>query len=355
MRHRLFDIGARIVLGLLIFAVLAAAILHRPPKWLSDFDQAFYLTIAYDLDRHRVFSNGVFDDANSAIAAPPAGMFFGPLYPWLIVAATKLDPRFAGAVACGVEANDKVRDGAECEVYARPMHLMHAALLALGVLAIALAAETMFASTAVFWLAAILATIALLPDADLFSFVMTESVTFFLYSLMMLAMVLGLSWSQRRYFALSGIALGLLCLARPSFQVLALVLPVLIALGARYIAPRPKPKRAAWISVLAFAVAFLVVVGPWVVRNKIAVGKFALSEEYGSAALIERFAFDDMSLKEFVLAFPYCRRRSASRWSLGRSARRRWKGSSTTRPGASFTSGGSIATSWSRRTAGSIR
>ena len=278
MRHRLFDIGARIAFGLLIFAVLAAAILARPPKWLSDFDQAFYLTIAYDLDRHRVFSNGVFDDVNSAVAAPPPGMFFGPLYPWLIVAATKVDPRFARAVACSVEANHKVRDGAECEVYARPMHLMHAALLAVGVLAIALAAEIMFASAAAFWLAGILATVALFPDADLFSFVMTESVTFCLYSLMTLALVMGLSSAKPRYFVLAGIALGLLCLARPSYQVLALVVPVLIA----------------------------AVIGPWIARNKITVGKFALSEEYGSAALIERFAFDDMSAREFLLAFPYC-------------------------------------------------
>jgi 4-amino-4-deoxy-L-arabinose transferase-like glycosyltransferase len=117
---------------------------------------------------------------------------------------------------------------------------------------------------------------------------MTESVTFCLYSLMTLALVMGLSSAKRRYFALAGIALGLLCLARPSYQVLALVVPVLVAVGARTVAPRPP--RSAWIGVLAFAVSFLIVVGPWVVRNKVAVGKFALSEEYGSAALIERFA-----------------------------------------------------------------
>ena len=70
------------------------------------------------------------------------------------------------------------------------MHLMHAALLALGVIAIALAAEIIFASAAVFWLAGMLATVALLPDADLFSFVMTESLTFALYSLATLALVL---------------------------------------------------------------------------------------------------------------------------------------------------------------------
>jgi hypothetical protein len=304
MRNGLFNMAARIAFTLVIFAVLATALLTRPPKWLSDFDQSFYLTIAYDLKRHGVFSNGVFDDVVSPVAVPPPGMFFGPLYPWLIVGVTKLDARFAKAVDCGVEANHKVREGAECEVYARPMHLMHAALLALGVLAIALAAEVMFAATAVFWLTGVLATAALLPDADLFSFVMTESLTFSLYSLVMLAMALAWSSSKRRYFALAGLMLGLLCLARPSFQVLALALPVLILIGARFVAD-PK-SRSAWIGVAAFALGFLLVVGPWIARNYVSVGKLALTEEYGSAALIERFAFDDMTAREFLLAFPYC-------------------------------------------------
>ncbi len=76
--------GARAAFALLVFAVLATAILLRPAKWLSDFDQSFYLTIAYDLEHHGVFSNGVFDDVNSTRAPPPAGKFFGPVYPWLV-------------------------------------------------------------------------------------------------------------------------------------------------------------------------------------------------------------------------------------------------------------------------------
>ena len=107
MRGRLFDCGARIVFGLLVFAVLATAILTRPAKWLSDFDQSFYLTIAYDLNHHGVFSNGVFDEVNSTVAMPPPGIFFGPIYPWIIVAATKVDQRFAKAVDCSVRGHQR--------------------------------------------------------------------------------------------------------------------------------------------------------------------------------------------------------------------------------------------------------
>jgi hypothetical protein len=38
MQHRLLACGVRIGFGLLVFAVLATAILSRPPKWLGDFD-----------------------------------------------------------------------------------------------------------------------------------------------------------------------------------------------------------------------------------------------------------------------------------------------------------------------------
>jgi hypothetical protein len=68
--------------------------------------------------------------------------------------------------------------------------------------------------------------------------------------------------------------------------------------------------RAGWWPVAklcaAFAAAWLVVVCPWVIRNGVSVGKWGLTEEYGSATLVERFAFDDMSAREFTLAFPYC-------------------------------------------------
>ena len=95
------------------FAVLATAILTRIPKSLADFDQSFYLTIAYGVRHHGVISNGIFENANSVVEIPPPGMFFAPLYPLLIVGASEIDPRFARAVDCSVEANYGARDRAD--------------------------------------------------------------------------------------------------------------------------------------------------------------------------------------------------------------------------------------------------
>lgn len=303
MRTRFVFSGSRIVLLLLVFATLATAILLRPAKWLSDFDQSFYLTIAYDIVHHGVFSNGVFDKVNSTREAPPPGRFFGPVYPALVVAAIKVDPRFARAVDCSVEANQDVRDGAQCEVYALPMHVIHAALLAIGVLTIALAAEMIFASPITFWLAGGLATVALLADADLFSFVMTESVTFSLYSIAAFSLISALKTPRFWKVLVVGCLFGLLTLTRASHVVLALVVPVLLAVYYRW-------TNAQWRQIArhlaAFAVGWMAVVSPWLVRNAMSVGHWGLTEEYGSATLIERFAYNDMSAREFLLAFPYC-------------------------------------------------
>jgi hypothetical protein len=302
--HRLKNTGGRIAFGILIFAALAAAILARPEKWLTDFDQAFYLTIAYDLNHHGVFSNGVFDDVDSTRERPPPGLFFAPLYPALIVAVTWLDPRFRRAVDCVIEFRPKAEDRSECEVYATSMLLVHALLLAIGVLAIARAAETIFDNRGLFWLTGALATGALIPDADLFSFVMTESRTFCLYGVASLAMVLALKRPGIANTVATGVLFGLLCLTRASFLALAPVVLALIAINGRWIA------KTAWRAIatqcLVFAVAFAAVVGPWIVRNGVSAGKWAMSEEYGSAAIIERFAYDDITWREFLLAFPYC-------------------------------------------------
>ena len=298
----LINIAARTILAFAVLSALMIALTSRPAKQLIDFDQSFYLTIAYDLWQHRVFSNGVFDDVDSTSAAPPPGMFFGPLFPGLIVVAMKSDARFAQAVTCAIEANEKKRLLETCEVYARPIHIIHAILLALAVLAIAFSAEIIFSRRAVFFIAAIVASAGLAAEAELLSYIMTESLTFALYSFAMLSLVLGWKTARGHCFALAGVFLGLLCLTRPSFVALVPVILGLIVVQTRWLSSGTR----IWGRVLAFSAAVLIVVAPWIARNAVSLGKFSLTEEYGSATLIERMAFNDMTAKEFFLAFPYC-------------------------------------------------
>jgi hypothetical protein len=126
----------KLLFGCFAFVVLSFLILHSPAWKLRDFDQIFYVTIAYDLDRHGVFSNGPFAAVDSTVERPEAGMFFGPAFPTLVLAAMKLDGRFAEAVRCSVEADRGRRDEATCEAYSFPMRLINACLLVIGLIAV---------------------------------------------------------------------------------------------------------------------------------------------------------------------------------------------------------------------------
>jgi 4-amino-4-deoxy-L-arabinose transferase-like glycosyltransferase len=296
--------GLRLVFGLVVLAVLATAIITRPAKRLSDFDQIFYLTIAYDLRHHGVFSNSIFDDVDSTERAPPPGMFFMPVYPLIVFAFSAVDPRFAATLDCTIEADSKHRDLATCDTYVLPLKLANAVFLAIGVIAIGFSGELIFASRRLFYFAGALATAGLASEAELFSFLMTESIAFCLFSLFGLALLAALKSNRLPAWALVGAALGLGCLTRPSYLVLVPLTLFLLAINARWIAPIGV--RASVRQMGVFLSVFVIVVAPWLVRNVISIGKLRFSEEYGSATLIERFAYNRMTGPEYAFAFPYC-------------------------------------------------
>ncbi|MGE3149079.1 MAG: hypothetical protein AB7K04_08440, partial [Pseudorhodoplanes sp.] len=258
---------------------------------------------AFDLDAHRVLSNGVFDQTDSTIEKPPPGMFFGPLYPSMVYVAMYADPSFADDVKCAVEEQEKNRDYRSCDVYARPIHLLHALLLALGVVAIGWSAERIAGRRAAFWLAGLAATTALALEANLFSFVMTESLTFSLFSLTAGFLLNGLKTQKAWSFAASGLSLAALCLTRASFLVLVPTVVLLILVAGFFLA---RPLRVGIRHAGLFVFLFLLTFTPWIARNALSIGRPAITEEYGSAAIIERLAFNDMRAREFLLAFPYC-------------------------------------------------
>jgi hypothetical protein len=133
------------VFGLLAFVVTSFTILNRPDWALRDFDQVFYVAIAYDLDTYG-FNNGILEPVDSAGTKPRPGMFFGPVFPAIVVVTMKLDSRFAEAVRCSVEADRGHRDEATCEAYELPIRILNALFLALDVIAVMSAAELIFRS-----------------------------------------------------------------------------------------------------------------------------------------------------------------------------------------------------------------
>jgi hypothetical protein len=284
---------------------IGLSILSRPDWKLRDFDQVFYVTIAYDLDRYGVFSDGIFDPVDSSVQPAQPGMFFGPVFPAMVLAVMKLDHRFAEAVRCSVESDRGHRDESTCEAYEVPIRIVNSVLLAIGAAAIGLAADLIFRRPPwTFLLAVLFATAAVANEADIFSFVMTESIIFAIYSVFAWTFLRALMRPGVIRFAIAGATLGLLSLTKPSFAVL---LPAALAIvfASGYWIPKIS-RNLIGVHSLIFAVAFMCIVAPWMVRNYISLGKFGLTKEYASAALVERFAYDDMTTQEFFLAFPYC-------------------------------------------------
>jgi hypothetical protein len=284
---------------------IGLSILSQPDWKLRDFDQVFYVTIAYDLDRYGTFSDGIFDPVDSSVEPAQPGMFFGPVFPAMVLAVMKLDHRFSDAVYCSVDSNRGHRDESTCDAYEVPVRILNSILLAIGAAAIGLAAELIFRRTVwTFIIAGLLATAALVSEAQILSFVMTESAIFAIYSVFAWMLLWALMRPAAIRFAIAGATLGLLTLTKPSFAVL---LPAALAMvfGFGYWAAKT-PLNMIGRQGLIFAVAFGCIVVPWMARNYVSLGKFGLTKEYASAVLVERFAYDDMTAQEFFLAFPYC-------------------------------------------------
>jgi hypothetical protein len=293
----------RLALGVAVFAVLGSLILSKPAWPMLDFDQNFYISIADDLDRYGVFSNGVLSDVDRTAERPAPGMFFGPVFPTLVYAVMKLDPHFAESVRCSLSADSGLRQGVACKPDEAPIRVINALLLAIGVVAVASTAELMFRQRWMFMLSGLFALAALACEVDIFSYIMTEATIFSIYSMFSYGIVLAWKSGRTRYFIVSGGLLGLLCLTKPSFLI---AFPLVATLSTLYILKYREQRPHLVKLVLAFGLAFVCLTGGWMARNLVAVGKFGFTQEYGAAALIERFAYDDMSPREFFQAFAYC-------------------------------------------------
>ena len=298
------SLKAKLVLFAVAFATLCPLILAQPARNLQDFDEIFYVRLAYDLDRYGVFTNGPFNTLDDTRVQPPPGMFFGPVYPLLVAAVMKLDPRFAAAVRCTIEADRGHGDISTCESYDLPIRLLNVLLLSTGAVALAATAVILFNAPALFATTGILAIVALAFESPIFSYVMTESTIFAAYAMWMLATVLAWRCGRPLHYALSGLLLGLLSLIKPSFPILFPVVGLLSLIYLRWFGGAGSSHTMRNLAV--FTVAFCCVIGGWVARNAISVGKLGLTEEYGAAVLIERFAYDTMTAREFFQAFPYC-------------------------------------------------
>ena len=278
----------------LIWIVLAVLWQRQQVRPLNEFDQPFYLGIAYDLRHSGRFTDGYFFAKPGADGLRPASMRFVPLYPALLAGVAQIDVALRGNMDCLVLGNGM---NAACGRAAPIMRALQFAQL-----------------VAVFWLiwwlggaicgtprCAWLALAVAMPVAPLLlhsvNYLMTEMTCLFLTTAATAAGVRALGAKGRwAWCGLCGLLLGLAALTRPAFFYLLLAI---LAAGACCL---PRARRL-WIEWAAFTGAATLVLALWFVRNAVVLGRPELTFGYASHTLVQRIAFDAMSWRDYGMAY----------------------------------------------------
>jgi hypothetical protein len=191
------------------------------PSTLIDFDDRFYLGVAYDIRHEGIFSDGfVFSEPGPGSNRPP-GMFFAPLYPAFLAVIGSLDGKFARAMDCTVET--RASHEAHCPTDAALLNAVQFCLLVSTYVLIVYLATVIFASRRIAWLTLVFLLAAGNYLMRAVPYAMTEVMTLFFVTASMAAAVTATSsGAQRRWWAAAGIALAMAALTRPNFLYLFL-------------------------------------------------------------------------------------------------------------------------------------
>ncbi len=260
-------------------------------------DSFAYLSVAKNLADTGIFTDGNYAAQAAVTGAQGQGMFFAPLYPALLALIMKLDPGFYAAAACHL-----AKGGAECTQGFGALALVHGVLAALSAYLVWLAAWVISGRRRVAWLA-----MALSLMAEAYAYytgqIMTENIVFPLFTLTTLLFAVAYKKRQSRYWLLTGLAYGALALARPSFVYLfyaSVMVCVVILIGTK-----PLKLHRKMFFLLALLTGYTAVAGPWVIRNGMELGQYAISKGYASYILAQRVAYNAMTPEEWEASFIY--------------------------------------------------
>ena len=294
---------------ILVVATLAALspTMRRPA--LRDFDQPFYLGIAFDIVHHGRFTDGYRFSSVGADGMRPAGMRFSPLVPVLLAAEAELDPTFRQEVDCLVLSRGADRS---CGAAPPAVLFLQAAALAFSlalVFPLALAAGLGRRAATMALVLALGAAPLLLSVA---SYLMTEIPTLLFSTAGGWMFVRAASGDERgaaagdergaaagggRAAFLAGLLFGGAALCRPAFLYLLLLL-------AAFLLARAAPRRAHVASAALLLAGAALAVGPAVARNALVFGRPALTAGYAGHTLAQRVSFDQMGWRDYALSFP---------------------------------------------------
>ena len=280
--------GAQWAVFLIVACIVQVTSQYVFERWQEPrFDAVRYLDYALNLYQHGVFGLSAPGDA----AAPSPARANTPLYPAFLAGVFHLGETPPEQLRCFLLPGDP-----DC-VYS--FGGVRAAQAAIAVTALALiwfAGGIVTGGAAGAWASALCAALS-----GQFSYyanaLLTENLSILLCALLTVCLCMTARGSVRWFFTL-GLSAGLLAMTRPEFVYLA------YALVAVMIVPAVRPALSWRLSVVAI-LGVMIVVGPWLVRNRATFGDAALTDSYAGYTLAQRVAYNRMSALEFGAAFVY--------------------------------------------------
>ncbi len=270
---------------------------HETPNFRIG-DSYAYMSVAKNLTDTGVFTDGRFKKNAAIQGTEEQGMFFAPLYPMLIAGIMGVDRNFYDTVSCHMTSQTP-------EICSNDMgsfHLVQIGLAIFSAFLVWLSGWIISGKYSVAWLALVL---SLFAEAYAYytAQIMTENLVFPLFTMSCLSAAA--AWKQKRRWLwfVSGLFLGLLALTRPSFVYLFYAaLPIIFILGI-YQKELSLRKKISWSILLLLG--YSLTAGPWIIRNGLSTGEYAISKGYASYILVQRVSYNDMTWKEWGVSFLY--------------------------------------------------
>lgn len=286
-------------------ALLAATVVvvvqmaSKPPRPIYA-DELQYLTVSRNLALH-----GVYSDRTVTDQVPKPSSFFTPIAPLLYAFLLKVDPALEPTLAC--QFKHSLNSRAHCEIrYSLLTRGIMAILAVAGLWGSWVLARSFGLATAGAW--TVLAVVAASGvHANFARHFLTESPLLAIFPFFLALLLRATDPSARRNLWLLlglGAVMGLLALTRPSYVYQAYAVMLAIPLLRQY-------RGAATIgpfgigAALAVSAGYALAVAPWMLRNWLALGEFALTVGYDIDILVQRLFYNQMSWGEWWKAWIY--------------------------------------------------
>ena len=281
-----------------LFIVVAAAV-YALVQWLfyapqpPVADAMRYVNYAVNVVTHGVFGL----TGRNVSTLPQPGMANTPLYPLWVAFGMVIDPDLARSLTCLRARGDDCPNG--FGLFVGLQGVFAVITLAMVFLTARRVGFGLFAG----WMAAAI----VMASGELHYYANS-----FLTEIIMLPLFFGtvlcglVAWQERRvrWLFATGVLVGLLVLTRPAY-VLLVYAGVAVMIGAALWPWRVAGRKIILKGLVLALVGYALVTGPWLVRNKLELDSFALTESYTQRALAQRVAYNQMSWTEVAVAFVY--------------------------------------------------